>query len=63
MTGHHGLTHLVAPPAEPIDADGDWTVPETALGVRLPEDYKWLVEIYGWGGSSATSSTCGLPSA
>jgi len=47
--GHHSLTRLVAPPAKPIDASGDWTVPEIALGVRLPEDYKWLVEIYGWG--------------
>ncbi|WP_078585115.1 SMI1/KNR4 family protein [Streptomyces anulatus] len=46
---HHALTRLVAPPAKPIDASGDWTVPEMALGVRLPEDYKWLVETYGWG--------------
>lgn len=46
---HHILTCLVAPPAEPIDAGGVWTVPEIALGVRLPEDYKWLVETYGWG--------------
>jgi hypothetical protein len=55
--GHRTLTRLVASPARPIDAGGDWTVPEIALSVRLPEDYKWLVGTYGWG-SSATSSTC-----
>lgn len=47
--GHDGLVRLVAPPAEPVEARGEWTVVESALGVRLPDDYKWLVENYGWG--------------
>lgn len=38
--GSQGLTRLVAPPARPVDADGDWTAAETALGVRVPEDYR-----------------------
>ncbi|MFD5520844.1 SMI1/KNR4 family protein [Streptomyces sp. NPDC127066] len=47
--GRDDLTRLVTPPATPVHARGDWTVPEAVLGVRLPEDYKWLVETYGWG--------------
>ncbi|MFJ3928228.1 SMI1/KNR4 family protein [Streptomyces sp. NPDC090022] len=43
------LARLVPPPAEPVDARGDWAVVEQELGVRLPEDYKALVERYGWG--------------
>ncbi|KIF00603.1 hypothetical protein PL81_40280 [Streptomyces sp. RSD-27] len=37
------------PPAAPVDAHGDWTAVEQELGVQLPEDYKALVETYGWG--------------
>ncbi|MEU4064107.1 SMI1/KNR4 family protein [Streptomyces wedmorensis] len=43
------LVELVVPPAEPVDAHGDWTTAETAIGTRLPGDYKRLVETYGWG--------------
>ncbi|WTQ07475.1 SMI1/KNR4 family protein [Streptomyces virginiae] len=39
----------MTPPAAPVEARGDWTAAETALGVRLPDDYKWLVATYGWG--------------
>ncbi|WP_405600765.1 SMI1/KNR4 family protein [Streptomyces sp. NBC_01410] len=49
MIGHDSLARFVAPPARPIDARGDWTVAESTLSVRLPEDYKRLVETYGWG--------------
>ncbi|MER6956275.1 SMI1/KNR4 family protein [Streptomyces sp. NPDC000618] len=49
MTGPAGLARLVTPPTAPIDAHGDWTAAETALGARLPDDYKWLVGTYGWG--------------
>ncbi|MFI1586150.1 SMI1/KNR4 family protein [Embleya sp. NPDC020630] len=49
MTGPTRLTRLVPPPADPVDAEGDWTAAENALGVRLPDDYKWLVDAYGWG--------------
>ncbi|MGX1507875.1 UNVERIFIED_CONTAM: hypothetical protein RKD43_006500 [Streptomyces graminofaciens] len=49
MTGYGGLTRLVPPPAVPVDARGDWTAAESASGVRLPDDYKWLVGTYGWG--------------
>ncbi|MFD8013879.1 SMI1/KNR4 family protein [Streptomyces sp. NPDC058955] len=40
---------LVVPPADPVDAHGDWTTAETTIGTRLPGDYKRLVETYGWG--------------
>ncbi|MFB6832147.1 SMI1/KNR4 family protein [Streptomyces hydrogenans] len=43
------LVELVVPPAEPVDAHGDWTAAETTIGTRLPGDYKRLVETYGWG--------------
>ncbi|MFD9460363.1 SMI1/KNR4 family protein [Streptomyces sp. NPDC060027] len=43
------LVRLVAPPAAPVDARGDWITVETVIGTRLPEDYKRLVEAYGWG--------------
>lgn len=43
------LARLVTPPAAPVDARGDWDAAETAVGVRLPDDYKRLVATYGWG--------------
>ncbi|MET8968685.1 SMI1/KNR4 family protein [Streptomyces hydrogenans] len=43
------LVELVVPPAEPVDAHGDWTAAETTIGSRLPGDYRRLVETYGWG--------------
>ncbi|MFD7261852.1 SMI1/KNR4 family protein [Streptomyces sp. NPDC059874] len=43
------LSRLVPPPAVPVDAHGDWAAAESAIGTRLPDDYKRLVEIYGWG--------------
>ncbi|MFJ1865258.1 SMI1/KNR4 family protein [Streptomyces sp. NPDC088097] len=43
------LVHLVTPPAVPVDAHGDWATVETVIGTRLPDDYKQLVETYGWG--------------
>ncbi|MFD4936626.1 SMI1/KNR4 family protein [Streptomyces virginiae] len=49
MIGHDALARLVTPPTAPVEARGDWTAAETALGVRLPDDYKWLVATYGWG--------------
>ncbi|MCX4767999.1 SMI1/KNR4 family protein [Streptomyces sp. NBC_01275] len=39
----------MTPPTVPVDARGDWAAAETALGARLPDDYKWLVDTYGWG--------------
>ncbi|MFH0176926.1 SMI1/KNR4 family protein [Streptomyces cacaoi] len=43
------LVRLVAPPAEPVDAAGDWIAVEERIGSRLPADYRRLVETYGWG--------------
>ncbi|MEU0112257.1 SMI1/KNR4 family protein [Streptomyces bobili] len=48
-TGCDRLVSLVAPPAAPVDAQGNWTAVEAMLGIRLPPDYKRLVEAYGWG--------------
>ncbi|MFF1912947.1 SMI1/KNR4 family protein [Streptomyces sp. NPDC058239] len=49
MTGHDSLARLITPPTAPIDGRGDWPAAETAIGARLPADYKWLVGTYGWG--------------
>lgn len=49
MTLFDSLVRLVAPPAEAVDAHGDWDAAETVVGVRLPGDYRRLVETYGWG--------------
>ncbi|WP_406003143.1 hypothetical protein [Streptomyces sp. NBC_00829] len=43
------LVQLVAPPSVPVDAHGEWAAVETVIGTRLPNDYKQLVETYGWG--------------
>lgn len=40
--GYDGLMQLVTPPVAPVGAHGDWAVVETALGTRLPVDYKRL---------------------
>ncbi|MEU9309449.1 hypothetical protein [Streptomyces sp. NPDC048256] len=48
-TGCERLVRLVAPPAEPVDASGDWAAVQDRIGSRLPADYRWLVETYGWG--------------
>ncbi len=43
------LVRLVPPPAAPVDADGDWSRAETALGLVLPTDFKALLRRYGLG--------------
>ncbi|MER5888745.1 SMI1/KNR4 family protein [Streptomyces sp. NPDC001941] len=43
------LVELVVPPTDPVDARGDWNAAQAAIGTRLPNDYKRLVETYGWG--------------
>jgi hypothetical protein len=43
------LVTLVPPPAEPVDAQGDWRSVEVSLGTALPADYKALIELYGLG--------------
>ncbi|MFF3014749.1 SMI1/KNR4 family protein [Streptomyces sp. NPDC057939] len=48
-TDHERLVRLIAPPTVLVDSHGDWAVVEAGLGTRLPEDYKRLVEAYGWG--------------
>lgn len=43
------LMRLAPPPAEAPAASVDWERLESSLGVVLPGDYKWLVEVYGPG--------------
>ncbi|MEU7453077.1 SMI1/KNR4 family protein [Streptosporangium roseum] len=49
MTTIDELVRLVPPPTEPVDARGDWSEVEAALGLELPADFKTLVERYGRG--------------
>jgi hypothetical protein len=48
VTAADELLALVAPPEDPPPPP-DWEAVERDLGVRLPADYKWLVERYGPG--------------
>jgi hypothetical protein len=48
VTVSDDLVKLVPPPAEPPQAP-DWSQVESDLALRLPDDYKWLVERYGPG--------------
>jgi hypothetical protein len=48
------LRCLVPPPAHPNGAQGDWKVCEDELGLRLPQDYKDFISLYGSG------TLCGL---
>jgi hypothetical protein len=43
------LRRLVPPPAQPKGAEGDWGACEEELRLRLPEDYKEFISIYGSG--------------
>ncbi|MHC2066861.1 hypothetical protein ACYFX5_05290 [Bremerella sp. T1] len=43
------LHALVPPPANPFYSSGDWSLVEQELGLRLPDDYKQLIESYGQG--------------
>lgn len=52
LTPHNPLSRIVErvpPPHAAVDGTGDWTEAESQLGIRLPEDYKTLVETYGRG--------------
>ncbi len=52
-TGFEDLFDVVRPPARPVDArpadDDAWNDVEFRLGLRLPQDFKKLVEVYGSG--------------
>ncbi|PBC83847.1 MULTISPECIES: SMI1/KNR4 family protein [unclassified Streptomyces] len=43
------IIERVPPPAEAVNGRGEWADAERALGTRLPDDYKRLVETYGRG--------------
>jgi SMI1-KNR4 cell-wall len=43
------LLALVPPPADPIDAVGDWSPAEAEFGVVFPGDFKELIRLYGTG--------------
>ncbi|MFJ6405905.1 hypothetical protein ACIQK9_10325 [Streptomyces hydrogenans] len=55
------LVELVVPPADPVDAHGDWTAAEMTIGSRLPGDYRRLVETYGWDASHPHQLRIGFP--
>lgn len=44
------LVKVLPPPTEPTGVfDGPWDVVERQLRTRLPQDYKDLIRLYGWG--------------
>jgi ribosomal protein L7/L12 len=43
------LVRLVPPPEAPVDAIGDWERVETDLALKLPSDFKMLIQRYGFG--------------
>jgi len=43
------LASLVPPPDAPVAGDGDWLAVEASLGVRIPADFKDLLQRYGLG--------------
>lgn len=43
------LLRLAPPPGDSLASPVDWDGFETSLGMRLPADYKWLVDTYGPG--------------
>lgn len=43
------LEQLVNPPRQPLGGRVDWSVVEQNLRMRLPDDYKHLIESYGAG--------------
>jgi hypothetical protein len=54
------LCQMAAPPKEPLYNHGDWDAVERDLGVKLPEDYKRLIETFGQGGFVGEAFCSGL---
>ncbi|MER5969730.1 SMI1/KNR4 family protein [Streptomyces sp. NPDC002055] len=52
------LAERIPPPVEAVDGHGDWDDTERAVGTRLPDDYKQLVETYGRGDFSGGLCLC-----
>ena len=49
MSASDELTRIVPPLDNGKTPSVDWAAFEESLGTRLPEDYKWLVDTYGYG--------------
>jgi SMI1-KNR4 cell-wall len=43
------LSKIMPSPTNPIDADGSWVHVEEVLGVKLPDDFKDFIRVYGSG--------------
>jgi hypothetical protein len=43
------LIALIPPPSQPVDADGDWSVPAAEFGMEFPSDFRELIHHYGTG--------------
>ena len=54
------LRQFVVPPPLPLYHTGDWCEIERALGIRLPEDYKTLIETFGQGTFVGKANRSGL---
>jgi hypothetical protein len=43
------LSRILPPPPSPVEANGSWPQVEEALGIKLPDDFKEFIEVYGSG--------------
>lgn len=43
------LFRIMSPPTEPVESNGSWSSVESALEIKIPDDFKSFIERYGSG--------------